>query len=420
MSEEEFVKIPHFSRYSISKNGTVIEDVKHQIVVPTYNRYGLPIVALKNERNNLCNMSIAKLVLLTYNPLVNNNYPYVTISYVDKNIKNIVLDNLEWNFVIYKPQFIPGINIRNDEFVTVYGTTDYMINAFGILLNKKGKQLTGHTDSSGYIKTEIDGAGTTSIHRLVALTFLEHPIDTTDLIINHKDGNTSNNYYKNLEWCSYTNNIDHAYDNKMRSQNIPILAMDIETREIVSHYSLRDFCYNVEIPHIAIWWRLRNNRNITPYHGFYIKYTTDLRPWPKKDGVVNVYEKKKILIKNMSSGDVTIFTSYNEITRQYKFQKNSILYQLNKPEPEPYHGLLIKFENDKPWPLYSEQDLHKYSLKKMPQSKPISVYNTQTQETKTYEGIREFCRDINYKAEMFIREKVKSNKPFKHYEINYL
>lgn len=49
------------------------------------------------------------------------------------------------------------------------------------------------------------------VHRLVALTFLNREEGKT--FINHKDGNKLNNHYMNLEWCTNSENINHAWEN---------------------------------------------------------------------------------------------------------------------------------------------------------------------------------------------------------------
>ncbi|HZW70801.1 MAG TPA: NUMOD4 motif-containing HNH endonuclease [Hanamia sp.] len=50
---------------------------------------------------------------------------------------------------------------------------------------------------------------TLSVHRLVAEAFVSGYFDGA--MVNHKDGNTLNNFYKNLEWVTNSQNQIHAY-----------------------------------------------------------------------------------------------------------------------------------------------------------------------------------------------------------------
>lgn len=49
------------------------------------------------------------------------------------------------------------------------------------------------------------------IHQLVARAYIPNPNGYK--MINHKDGNKTNNTVENLEWCTHKQNMEHAYVN---------------------------------------------------------------------------------------------------------------------------------------------------------------------------------------------------------------
>lgn len=73
------------------------------------------------------------------------------------------------------------------------------------------------------------------VHRLVAMAFLEKP-DGKDLI-NHIDGNPSNNYLENLEWCTSKENVNHAFQNRLMTTQNPVVLVNTITNEAHYFYS---------------------------------------------------------------------------------------------------------------------------------------------------------------------------------------
>lgn len=71
-----------------------------------------------------------------------------------------------------------------------------------------GYVCIGLTNKEGKTKTY-------SIHRLVGIHFLEKPEGKG--YINHLDANPSNNRVNNLEWCTQSENIQYAYNNKTKT-----------------------------------------------------------------------------------------------------------------------------------------------------------------------------------------------------------
>ena len=84
----------------------------------------------------------------------------------------------------------------------------------------KNRFLKPAPTSWGYLTVELfkNGKGKThKIHRMVAEAFIPN-IDNKPLI-NHKDGNKQNNHFKNLEWCTYSENLKHAWDMGLNQGN---------------------------------------------------------------------------------------------------------------------------------------------------------------------------------------------------------
>jgi hypothetical protein len=53
-----------------------------------------------------------------------------------------------------------------------------------------------------------------NIHRLIAIHFLDNP--DNEKTINHINGIKTDNRLENLEWCSQSHNIKHAFDNGLK------------------------------------------------------------------------------------------------------------------------------------------------------------------------------------------------------------
>ena len=86
----------------------------------------------------------------------------------------------------------------------------YYASTEGHIENSR-KRLKSYTINSGYEAIKLTKEGKKKaflVHRLVALTFLPNEEDHPE--VNHIDGNKSNNALSNLEWCSRSENKQHA------------------------------------------------------------------------------------------------------------------------------------------------------------------------------------------------------------------
>ena len=71
-----------------------------------------------------------------------------------------------------------------------------------------GMWLTLTKNNSGYFFVSLSGKNFL-VSRLVAMTFIPNPDNLPQ--VNHKNGIKTDNRVENLEWCSQTQNMVHAY-----------------------------------------------------------------------------------------------------------------------------------------------------------------------------------------------------------------
>lgn len=92
---------------------------------------------------------------------------------------------------------------------------NYEISDSGEIRNaNSGRVIRQFVGKDGYLRTQIAGK-TRLVHRLVALTYV--PRDVGKPFVNHKDGNKRNNQAENLEWCTRSENMRHAYALNLKS-----------------------------------------------------------------------------------------------------------------------------------------------------------------------------------------------------------
>lgn len=113
----------------------------------------------------------------------------------------------------------------------------YKINKEGIVINNYGRKMSHITDNYSHVKLVSDCGirQSYSIHRLVALTFVDNP--NVKPMVNHIDEDKLNNNLDNLEWSTASENSRHSLGKKVQQINML-------TGKLIKEYATITDAYN--------------------------------------------------------------------------------------------------------------------------------------------------------------------------------
>jgi len=213
-----------------------------------------------------------------------------------------------------------------------------------IIVNSNGVIKNADTLSTKFISKTTKGYCTVflkvgpynynfPIHRIVAFTFLNRPekhLDKPyhDLQVNHKDGIKTNNKENNLEWVTNQENMTHARENGLFSNDLPVLTRNINTNEVTRYRSISECARFFNLSFQTLAYHLSNKFiGRIPVDDFVFK-KDDNMPWPEILSDFNGRERigfnLKMIATNDEKKEIVIGKSIPDLCNFIGISKNAV------------------------------------------------------------------------------------------------
>lgn len=285
----------------------------------------------------------------------------------------------------------------------------YKISRTGVLKDSNDREISAYVNDAGYFCSRVVKDGKVKIirvHRLVIVTYGEKIEDWETRLVNHKDGDKQNIDIDNLEWASYAENNQHAYENGLNRNGLPFLAFDVVHNKVYDFVNTREASMTMPFTREEIYDALKSG-SCMPCKTWWFAAWDDVRSWTdimltpdyvpaikrytKYDaGIVcyNAEEDVLHLVDNLNQA-VTI-SSLNRQTIQKKLDRGSLL---------PTKSWCFKFITDQtPFKKYSKEELD-FISRCVGNSVPIKASNLKTKEVKLFASLYEFTEYLGFKRE---------------------
>lgn len=327
MSQEIWKKIDGYTNYSISSFGNVRNDKTDKLLKLSYAR-GYTRVGLSNNKkvkgffvhrlvafaflgkpeenqttidhinrikddNKPSNLRWASHTEQNYNKIKTSHQPkkVMQFSLDDNYIKmfdsaKIAAENIKGCNISIKQACVGrlktsgGFKWKFEENTIIQGEIWKEIKVENILfiVSNKGRIKHSHnTINYGYnyggykaVQKTLNGKTKTMvIHRLVAMAFIPN-LDPLKNIVNHKDGNKTNNTDENLEWVTASENVQHSI-NILNNKVKPIIQRDADSLKILGEFkSIKNGAKKIGISYASIGNCLNGKQKSTC--GFIFEY----------------------------------------------------------------------------------------------------------------------------------------------------
>ncbi len=364
-----------------------------------------------------CLYNAAMVILVSFRPhmkLPTKYYKDILPLYLNNNNRDLTPNNLTYKLPTRGVEFIHPA-VRGFCYVPEY--TGFAVSKEGIILDiekfnfKSGPDKYKHSKvRSTYILINDHGIKHNLLmYRVVGITYLDYDISYRKLSINHIDGNCQNNSVSNLEWVTAKENVNHAFNTGLTTNNDRIDCKNYVTGKVTNYRSIKYACDDLGIDFryfkksLSIGFiKIKEH----PKTWYYVKYEKD--EWNDISGKeINKIPVKKdvegtpIKALNVFTNNILIFSSIGDAVKKLSVDLAGIIYHINRDSLLPYHGYIFRYLNDdRSFPTFSEYQLYliKHSLKNKEYSKVSQGYavkDLQTNEKMVLTKTRDLMRFLD-------------------------
>ena len=227
------------------------------------------------------------------------------------------------------------------------GYENYTISEEGIVVNTNtGRVLKPSLNENGYLYISLwknNRNCSRTVHRLVALTYIPNPDNKP--FVNHIDANRSNPRRDNLEWCTQTENIKHAYmiGNMSQKQNFTVDELEWLLTEFLQNRTMTELATQMHVGLSRLTINLRKcARQTNRLEVFEAMLTQQKRV---RNTEANVSRQKPIIQLDRLGRSIATFPSLTTATRALgKSSSGPISNALNPDNPQrTAYGFQWKF-----------------------------------------------------------------------------
>jgi hypothetical protein len=267
-----------------------------------------------------------------------------------------------------------------------------MASSDGRIFDSNCVERNYYRQNDGYVTVSLkqaDGSfATVGVHRLIALTFVSNPFPETHDQVNHRDLNTANNSYQNLEWVTQWGNNVHSEIMK-GVEGRPVILVERENGETVLFRSTTEAMNVLGVDALGLWDLVKNKNSKVCYIGNRENIPAQHR---KKIGidVVRRAEQIAVTVNDLEMDCTRQYVSIGQCAAVFGTSPSHIFQTIATSEKlKLFRKRYLIWETNAGKPVWPDEELEKAMGRG---SKEVLAYNFSTGAYSAYESASKFYK----------------------------